>query len=152
MNIELEEYLKNEQFKIIPAVLAGPGVAAGKRVGAIREFVVRHGIACGLRVDGTLYIATNRAQKGVMDPVMDVLSGAGLSRWERIGLLAARRFAGTEDLDEGFYSAHAGSVQPAMMVRDAIRRKEAAEDAGKAPLWTDTWLSGFARSAGKADK
>jgi glycine/D-amino acid oxidase-like deaminating enzyme len=39
-----------------------------------------------------------------------------------------------------------------MMVRDAIRRKEAAEDARKQPLWVDNYLSQFAKSAGKADK
>jgi glycine/D-amino acid oxidase-like deaminating enzyme len=39
-----------------------------------------------------------------------------------------------------------------MMVRDAIRRKENAEDAGKQPFWVDTYLSTFAKSASKADK
>lgn len=40
----------------------------------------------------------------------------------------------------------------AMMVRNAIRRKEAAEDLDKKPAWLDCQLAKFAASAGKADK
>jgi glycine/D-amino acid oxidase-like deaminating enzyme len=39
-----------------------------------------------------------------------------------------------------------------MVVRNAIRRKEAAEDAGRAPRMLDTRLARFAAAAGKADK
>ncbi len=39
-----------------------------------------------------------------------------------------------------------------IVVRDAIRRKEAAEDLGRAPWWLDKQLSRFANAAGKADK
>lgn len=39
-----------------------------------------------------------------------------------------------------------------IVVRNAIRRKEAAEDRGQAPWWLDKQLSRFANAAGKADK
>jgi hypothetical protein len=39
-----------------------------------------------------------------------------------------------------------------MMVRDAVRRKENAEDSGSKPLWLDKQLSKLAGAAGKADK
>lgn len=39
-----------------------------------------------------------------------------------------------------------------IVVRNAIRRKEAAEDAGRAPRWLDRQLSRLAHAAGKADK
>jgi len=39
-----------------------------------------------------------------------------------------------------------------IVVRDAIRRKEAAEDLGRSPWWLDKQLSRFANAAGKADK
>ncbi len=39
-----------------------------------------------------------------------------------------------------------------MIVRNAIRRKESAEDRGKRPFQIDAFLSSFAKSAGKADK
>ncbi|AEB86866.1 FAD-dependent oxidoreductase [Alicycliphilus denitrificans] len=39
-----------------------------------------------------------------------------------------------------------------IVVRNAIRRKEAAEDLGRAPWWVDKQLSRFANAAGKADK
>lgn len=40
----------------------------------------------------------------------------------------------------------------AMMVRNAIRRKECAEDAEQSPNWLDKQLAKFANAAGKADK
>ncbi|PSU75194.1 hypothetical protein CTM67_16695 [Photobacterium phosphoreum] len=40
----------------------------------------------------------------------------------------------------------------AMLVRNAIRRKEAAEDNEQQPLWVDKQLAKFANAAGKADK
>ena len=40
----------------------------------------------------------------------------------------------------------------AMMVRNAVRRKENAEDSGKAPWWLDKQLAKLAGAAGKADK
>ena len=38
-----------------------------------------------------------------------------------------------------------------MYVRNGIRRKEAAEDAGRTASRLDTWLARFAQAAGKAD-
>lgn len=43
---------------------------------------------------------------------------------------------------------YAGSL----IVRNAIRRKERAEDAGRKPAALDSWLAMFAAAAGKADK
>ena len=43
---------------------------------------------------------------------------------------------------------YAGSI----VVRNAIRRKEHAEDLGRAPWWLDRQLSKLAAAAGKADK
>ena len=40
----------------------------------------------------------------------------------------------------------------AMMVRDAVRRKENAEDVGQKPMWLDKQLAKLAGAAGKADK
>jgi hypothetical protein len=37
-------------------------------------------------------------------------------------------------------------------VRDAIRRKERAEDEDKQPWLVDRWLSKLANAAGKSDK
>ena len=38
------------------------------------------------------------------------------------------------------------------MVRDAVRRKEHAEDVGQKPMWIDKQLAKLAGAAGKADK
>jgi hypothetical protein len=40
----------------------------------------------------------------------------------------------------------------AMMVRDAVCRKENAEDANQKPMWIDKQLAKLAGAAGKADK
>lgn len=40
----------------------------------------------------------------------------------------------------------------AMLVRNAVRRKEAAEDREEPPLILDKWLAKLAGAAGKADK
>ena len=59
----------------------------------------------------------------------------------------------------GFVGGPRGKFPPepirwigAMMVRNAIRRKEAAEDAGRKPSKFDTFMARFAKGAGKADK
>lgn len=84
---------------------------------AIHDFVRTHRIDCELRLDGALYIATNKAQEGMMNPVAGALSRAGLPSWKKLALPKAQQFAGTQYLQEGFFSPSAGSVQPALLVR-----------------------------------
>ena len=59
----------------------------------------------------------------------------------------------------GFIGGPRGKFPPepirwigAMAIRNGIRRKEAAEDAGKKPSFIDNFLATFAKAAGKADK
>ncbi|MFL9708984.1 FAD-dependent oxidoreductase, partial [Aeromonas veronii] len=74
-------------------------------------------ITAELRVEGTCYTATSEAQRGLMEPVLQALKQAGLNQWQAIaeGELASQ--SGSHVHLEGLYSPHAGSVQPALLVR-----------------------------------
>jgi putative aminophosphonate oxidoreductase len=95
--------------------------ASEQAVFEIRDFTRKHGIDCDLRVDGALYIATNQAQVGVMDPVLRALDQAGINSWEELTTEQAAAIAGTQDLLEAHFSQAAGSVQPALLVRGLAR-------------------------------
>lgn len=65
------------------------------------------------------------------------------NEWSRCGLTTGPK---------GYFPPEPFRWTGAMLVRNAIRRKEAAEDAGKTPLWLDKQLAKLANAAGKADK
>ncbi|MGB0991954.1 MAG: FAD-dependent oxidoreductase [Akkermansiaceae bacterium] len=96
-------------------------LASEDAVGKLKQFTEEHGIECDLRIDGALYIATNDAQVGAMDPVMQELDTEGINSWEKQDIEEARDFAGTDDMREAFFSGQAGSVQPALLVRGMAR-------------------------------
>ncbi|MBB5189745.1 putative aminophosphonate oxidoreductase [Silvimonas terrae] len=87
----------------------------------IASFCKAHGIEAELRLDGTLYTATNDAQKGVMSPVMQALAERGLSSWAQWDALEVQRHAGSAAHLEGWFSPAAGSVQPGLLVRGLAR-------------------------------
>lgn len=95
--------------------------ASEEAVGFLLRFTQENGIDCGLRCDGTLYIASNPAQVGVLHPVMRALDKAGINAWTRWPEAQAREFAGTAQILEAHFSPHAGSVQPALLVRGLAR-------------------------------
>lgn len=87
----------------------------------IARFCEAHQIEAELRVEGTCYTATSEAQRGLMEPVLQELKRAGLNQWQAIeeGELASQ--SGSHVHLEGLYSPHAGSVQPALLVRGLLR-------------------------------
>ncbi len=87
----------------------------------IARFCEQHHIEAELRVEGTCYTATSEAQRGLMEPVLRELQRAGLNQWQAIeeGELASQ--SGSHVHLEGLYSPHAGSVQPALLVRGLLR-------------------------------
>ncbi|MAG58972.1 MAG: FAD-dependent oxidoreductase [Planctomycetes bacterium] len=95
--------------------------ASERAVTAIRAFTRKHDIECDLRVDGALYMATNSAQVGLLNPVLEALDRTGLNSWDEMSLEQARRLAGTQELLEAFHSPAGGSVQPALLVRGLAR-------------------------------
>lgn len=95
--------------------------ASEDAVDHIKAFTEKHNIECDLRIDGSQYIATNGAQVGTMDPVMQALDQEGIKSWQRQDLDEAKQFARTDDMQEAFFSDKAGSVQPALLVRGMAR-------------------------------
>ncbi len=82
----------------------------------IEEFCEQHGIDAHLYRSGTYYTATNQAQKGGMQPIVDELTRLGVNSWQKCGEEVAKK-AGSGQHVEGYYSPAAGSVQPALLAR-----------------------------------
>lgn len=95
--------------------------ASERAVGAIAGFCARHSINAELRLDGTLYTASNAAQLDAMHPVLAELEQLGLSSWHELPLDAVQRLAGSTRHVQGFFSPLAGTVQPALLVRGLAR-------------------------------
>ncbi|MCP4195476.1 MAG: FAD-dependent oxidoreductase [Planctomycetaceae bacterium] len=96
-------------------------IASEEAVDQIQQFVKRYNISCDLRIDGSLYVATNPAQVGVSDAVMRALEQADINSWKKLSLEAAKTLAATDGIQEGLFSPKAGSVQPALLVRGMAR-------------------------------
>ena len=87
----------------------------------IKQFTDEHGIDCEFRVDGAQFIATNEAQVGAMDAVIEALESEGINSWRKQPLDEARASSGTSMLRESYFSPVAGSLQPALLVRGLAR-------------------------------
>lgn len=96
-------------------------IASEHAVGQIKQFTEQHGIDCDLKLDGSLYIATNQAQVGAMDAVVQTLTEEGINTWEKLPLSQAKALAATTEVNEAFFSPNAGSLQPALLVRGLAR-------------------------------
>lgn len=112
--LSLSKFYGREEAKRLVA-------ASEEAVDYIRRFTEDNDIECDLRIDGSLYIATNDAQIGVMDSVIQALSEEGISTWKRVSLEEAKNFSGTTEIKEAFFSPKAGSLQPALLVRGLVR-------------------------------
>jgi len=91
-----------------------------KVVFEIEAFCEQHNIDAHLYRSGTYYTATNEAQKGGMQPVVNELIKQGINSWKKCDSSIADK-AGSHRHIEGFYSEAAGSVQPALLAR-GLRR------------------------------
>lgn len=87
----------------------------------IARFCAAHQIEAELRVEGTCYTATSEAQRGLMEPVLRELKRADLNQWQTIEEDKLASQSGSHVHLEGLYSPHAGSVQPALLVRGLLR-------------------------------
>ena len=87
----------------------------------IETFCQKYGIEAELRRSGTYYTATNPAQKDTMQPTVDELERLGINSWHACRDEDLAMLAGSRRHIQGYYSAAAGSVQPALLVR-GLRR------------------------------
>ncbi|WP_445401946.1 FAD-dependent oxidoreductase [Zobellella sp. An-6] len=98
--------------------------------------------------DGDIYYGLGYSGNGVVQSLLGakILTSLVLRRdddWARCGLAQG---------PQGRFPPEPVRWLGAMTVRNAIRRKEAAEDRGDEPWPWDKWLARFAEAAGKADK
>lgn len=87
----------------------------------IRDFCLKYGIDAQLRLDGTLYTATNQAQLGSIEPTIAALKDKNLSSWEHWSPERVQQAAGSKRHIDGHFSPAAGSLQPALLVRGMKR-------------------------------
>lgn len=95
--------------------------ASERAVGEIAGFCLRHGIDAEVRLDGTLYTASNTAQLDSLRPVLDELQRQGLSSWSQWPVAKVQAHAGSTRHLQGFFSPLAGSLQPGKLVRGLAR-------------------------------
>ncbi|MBP2698813.1 FAD-dependent oxidoreductase [Photobacterium lucens] len=98
--------------------------ASERAVYEIADFCETHNIDADLRVNGTLYTATNKAQQGSMDGVLEQLSKHEVNSWKQWQRERVQQEAGSALHCEGFYSPAAASVQPALLARGLKRVAE----------------------------
>ncbi|WP_318416353.1 FAD-dependent oxidoreductase [Photobacterium leiognathi] len=98
--------------------------ASERAVYEIADFCETHNINADLRLNGTLYTATNKAQQGSMDGVLDQLSKHEVNSWQQWQRERVQQDAGSSLHCEGFYSPAAASVQPALLARGLKRVAE----------------------------
>jgi putative aminophosphonate oxidoreductase len=87
----------------------------------IAQFCRDHQIDAEVRVDGTLYTATNTAQLGSMDGVMNELARHQASTWVGLPEHEVKLMAGSDLHIAGAFSPVGGSVQPGLLVRGLAR-------------------------------
>ncbi len=87
----------------------------------IDGFCQQHKIDAQLSLKGVYYTATNQAQMGGMQPVVDELKRLDVNSWRRCQFEELRASTGSPRNVEGFHSPVAASVQPALLAR-GLRR------------------------------
>ncbi len=95
--------------------------ASEEAIPAIADFCRRHDIHADLRLDGTLYTATNPAQEGLLEPVVQALESRGINNWLRLKAEEVAIRSGSARNRSGFFSPMAGTVHPGKLVR-GLRR------------------------------
>ncbi|GAB3628884.1 FAD-binding oxidoreductase [Pandoraea terrae] len=95
--------------------------ASEAAVQSIADFCRQHSIDADLRLDGTLYTATNPAQEGQLEPVIQALQRRNLNTWTRLCVAEVAARSGSARNLSGFFSPMAGTVHPGKLVR-GLRR------------------------------
>jgi putative aminophosphonate oxidoreductase len=90
-------------------------------VTAIGEFCAKQGIDAQFRPEGWLWAASNQAQIGAWDTVVEELEGYGERPFERLEPAEVARRAGSDRHLAGIFEPTAATVQPALLAR-GLRR------------------------------
>lgn len=95
--------------------------ASEQAVHDITAFCRKHGIDAQVRMDGTLYTATNQAQHGATDAVVETLERLGANSWRALPPEEVRRRAASRKHLSGIFSPVGATVHPGLLVR-GLRR------------------------------
>ena len=104
---------KNEAVRLVQA--------SEKAVFDIADFCRKYSIDAEIRLDGALYTATNTAQQSTLLSPLDALKEAGINRWQVKDQKFVQQCSGSSQHLQGIYSAAAGTLQPAKLVRGLAR-------------------------------
>ena len=94
--------------------------ASEQAVHEIKAFTEKYAIDCDCRVDGTFYTASNASQQNAFQPVLDLLATHQLNAWQSVAQDKLEMTGSKANLS-AIFSPHAGSVQPAKLVRGLFR-------------------------------
>lgn len=95
--------------------------ASEQAVYDIARFCNEHHIDAQVRVDGAMYTATNAAQSKSLNLSLDMLESAGIVGWQKKSDEFVQQYTGSDLNCEGMFNPHAGSLQPAYLVRGLAR-------------------------------
>jgi putative aminophosphonate oxidoreductase len=95
--------------------------ASEQAVREIAAFCREHAIDAQLRMDGTLYTATNLAQHGATDAVVARLDELGASSWQALPPEEVQRRAASRSHLSGIFSPVGATVHPGLLIR-GLRR------------------------------
>ncbi len=99
-------------------------LASEEAIYQIRDFCVKYGIDAQIRIDGTLYTATNTSQLGASDSVIRALEANNINSWVNWSPEKVKKHAGSNRHISGMYSPISGSLQPGLLVRGLKRVAE----------------------------
>jgi glycine/D-amino acid oxidase-like deaminating enzyme len=95
--------------------------ASAAAVDAIGAFCAEHGIDAHYRRDGWIWSATNQAQVGAWEPVVEALAARGEQPFVELTPEAVAKGAGSDRHLAGVWEPSAATVQPALLAR-GLRR------------------------------
>jgi len=95
--------------------------ASEQAVFDIADFCTQHSIDADIRLDGALYTATNSVQKANLQNPLAGLAKAGINQWQVKDSEFVQHYSGSALNQQGIFTAAAGSLQPAKLVRGLAR-------------------------------
>ena len=83
----------------------------------IRDFCEENKIDAQIRIDGSIYTATNKTHLGNFENLIKELETYNLNSWKRLSKDKIQKVTGSKKNIDGYFSPLAGSIQPALLVR-----------------------------------
>lgn len=95
--------------------------ASEEGVKSIQAFCGEHGIDCGFRLDGWLWMASNRTQLGAWDAAVETLDKLGAHPFDPLNESEVQARSGSKRYLGGVFESVTATVQPAKLARGLAR-------------------------------